>query len=329
MPYRVMTTIPAYGLLATLLTIALFAATAFAASTDGSASPTTAPRSTPSPSKGDPPAAVPPNAVVMRDITYCTVDGTPLKLDIYMPEHRSGTRAPLVVHVHGGAWKTGDKANGIWLEAVMAEMINRGYVVASINYRMMPKYVWPAFIEDAKCSIRFLRANAAKYGIDPKRVGIWGGSAGGQLVALMGTADENAHLEGTGGYLDQSSRVQAVAEMFGVADMIRQAEYGDRAVRAGFGQSTETLRLSSPVTYVSRDDPPFLILEGEKDKVTPPFQAQLMRGALIDAGASATLVMVKNAGHGLTDTGGPISPTREELTQTIANFFDSVLKATQ
>lgn len=231
------------------------------------------------------------------------------------------------MHVHGGAWKTGDKGAGVWLEAVTAEMINRGYRVASINYRMMPRYKFPAFIEDVKCAVRFLRTNAARYHIDAKRIGVWGTSAGGQLVALLGTADASAGLEGSGGYSDESSRVQAVVEMFGLADMVRQAEYGDRAVMQGFGETTDTLRRASPLTYVSRDDPPFLIVQGDKDTVVPPIQAELMYNGLKDAGSSATLVIVKNAGHGLDkEVGGVMSPSKAELTRIIGDFFDAALQ---
>src|SRR5207253_7695708 len=134
--------------------------------------------------------------------------------DVYLPTVRVSGPSPVVMYVHGGGWTSGDKS---WVDGVLkeSEFTGRGYLVAAVNYRLAPQYRWPAQIEDVKCAVRYLRANAATYNIDPNRIGAWGTSAGGHLVALMGLAGPDAGLEGKGGNPDQSSRVQAVVDMFG------------------------------------------------------------------------------------------------------------------
>lgn len=266
---------------------------------------------------------------VQKDITYCTADGVPLKMDVYFPKKSDGKPAPVAVYVHGGGWTSGDKSSGAGMIDV-AELVAQGYLVASVNYRLAPQYKFPAQIEDVKCAIRYLRTNAVAHNLDPNRIGAWGGSAGGHLVALLGVTDASAGFEGNGGYADQSSRVRAVVDMFGPADLM--AEFDGANQRVGqqvFGASSNKdplLTRASPVTYISKDDPPFLILQGERDTLVPPGQSQELYNRLKAGGVPATLVMVKNAGHGFAPTGGAISPTRAELTKMIADFFDENLK---
>lgn len=261
-----------------------------------------------------------------RDVTYGKAGDVELKMDIYHPKTTSGKASPVAMYVHGGGWRAGDKAQGAGAMAI-SELVKRGYLVASINYRLAPQYKFPAQIEDAKCAVRFLRANADKYHLDPKRIGVWGGSAGGHLVALLGTTDASADFEGNGGHADQSSRVQAVVDMFGPADLT--FGLGLRLREEVFGASSdqdEVLKRASPVHYVSKDDPPFLILHGDQDKVVALDQSQRLLDRLKEAGVPATLVVVKNAGHGFAPTGGEISPSRPELIQIIADFFDRNLR---
>jgi arylsulfatase A-like enzyme/dienelactone hydrolase len=265
---------------------------------------------------------------VQRDVTYCTADGVALKMDVYFPKKAQSAPMPVAVYVHGGGWVGGDKGGGAGILAV-DELLGRGYLVASINYRLAPQYKFPAQIEDVKCAIRYLRANAATYGLDPQRIGAWGGSAGGHLVALLGTSDASAGLEGQGGYAEQSSRVQAVVDMFGPADLTAFADTTGTRGQIVFGATSRddpVLGRASPVTYISPDDPPFLILHGEKDQTVPPSQSQILYERLQAAGVPATLVVVKNAGHGFSPVGGAISPTRDELARMIADFFDQHLK---
>ncbi len=237
------------------------------------------------------------------------------------------TPAPVVIYVHGGGWTDGDKASGG--ERERQELLVRGYLVVAVNYRLAPEYKFPAQIEDVKCAIRHLRANIAAYNLDPDRIGAWGNSAGGHLVSLLGVTDASASFEGGGGHADQSSRVQAVVDGCGPADLTQDfsgfSSWGNRV----FGvteSSSQIIVRASPVTYVSSDDPPFLIVQGENDTLVPPSQSETLCQHLIAAGVPATLVMVENAGHGLKPVGGAMSPSRSEITQIIADFFDERLK---
>jgi acetyl esterase/lipase len=266
---------------------------------------------------------------VERDVVYAHISGVDLRLDVYYPTTWRAP-APLAVFVHGGGWTSGDKSTSAGL-IDKDELVGRGYVVASINYRLAPQYKWPAQIEDAKAAIRFLRANAARFGVDPARIGVWGSSAGGHLVAMLGAADANAGFDGSGGNDGVSSRVTAVVDQFGPADLTA-ADWGlSRSATASqvFGATSPNdpvLVSASPVTYVTPDDPPFLIQHGEKDAVVPLSQSQILLARLLAAGVPASLTVVENAGHGFAATGGAISPTRLELSRQLADFFDRYVK---
>jgi acetyl esterase/lipase len=265
---------------------------------------------------------------VEHNVTYGTADGVALKMDVYYPEMAEGV-IPAVIYVHGGAWIEGDKETGVGATEI-PELRSRGYLVAAVNYRLAPEYKFPAQIEDVKCAVRFLRANAANYGIDPDRIGAWGGSAGGHLVALLGVTDASAGFEGDGGYENQSSRVQAVVDMYGPTDLTELFRGVDSRFAAqifGIGSNnSDILKSASPVTWISSDDPPFLILHGEEDELVPPSQSKILYDRLVAAGVLATLVMVKNAGHGFLPVGGTIDPSRQEITKMVADFFDRYLK---
>ena len=267
-------------------------------------------------------------ARVERDVTYCTGDSFQLKMDIYRPTNTNGL-APALLYVHGGGWTKGDKASGAGVQEI-GEMVRRGYLVAAVNYRLAPEYKFPAQIEDVKCAVRFLRANAQSYGLNPERIGAWGGSAGGHLVSLLGLTDRSTGFEGSGGYVDQSSRVQAVVDMFGPSDLTQVFKGANphllQEVFNVTDSESEVLKSASPVSYVSSDDPPFLILHGEKDTLVPVSQSLELYDWLRAVGIPVTLVMVKNAGHGFAPVDGAIRPTRTEITKLMANFFDQHLK---
>ncbi len=267
---------------------------------------------------------------VERDVTYCTIDGVDLKMDVYHPGRSDDGPAPVAVFVHGGAWTSGDKSAGTGM-ADFDELVRRGYLVASLDYRLAPQYQFPAQIQDVKCAIRSLRANAARWGIDPGRIGAWGSSAGGHLVSLQGLTGAGAGWDTEGQYLDQASRVQAVVDLFGPSDLTAPDITGLARPLAArvFGVTSPNdpkLVQASPVTYISRDDPPFLILQGDRDQTVPMSQSQELYDRLVAAGVEAKLVIVRNAGHGFIPVGGRISPGRSELTRMIADFFDEHLK---
>jgi acetyl esterase/lipase len=271
-----------------------------------------------------------------KDVTYCTADGVALKLDLYFPKATdSGSSAPVVIYVHGGSWQLGDKSllEG-WEKTVVKMLTARGYLVAVPNYRLAPQDKWPAQIQDVKCAVRYLRANASTYDLDPNRIGAWGASAGGHLVALLGPTDANDGLEGQSEYADQSSRVQAVVDMFGPTDLtagnfVRGPHINEELVRAVFGgTATDVLMRASPVSYVSKDAPPFLILHGNKDRLVPPAQSRELYDQLKAEAVPAKLVMVQNAGHGFGQKGVSIKPNMRKIKAMIVRFFDQNLRGT-
>lgn len=269
------------------------------------------------PQRGDPASHA---RSVQRDITYCSVDGVDLKMDLYFPKEAAGP-TPLVVYIHGGGWSKGDKSGGAGMIDGPA-LLDAGFTMASLNYRLAPEYKMPDMVEDVKCAIRSLRAHAHDYNIDPDKIGVWGGSAGGHLVNMLGTTDAGAGFD-VGEYLDQSSRVQAVVDLFGPADLTVDFSGGyQRLKESVFGDFSPAD--SSPVTYITLDDPPFLILQGDADRVVPLSQSQEFYERLRAAGVEAQLVVVKNGPHGL---GSPNeSPSREQLTKMIVQFFEENLK---
>lgn len=271
---------------------------------------------------------VPTPSPLQIDLTYCTTtDGVKLTMDLYQPKKVDGP-APAVLYVHGGGWTGGDKSDGAGL-LFKEELVRRGYMMAAINYRLAPKFAFPAQIEDVKCAVRYLRANAAKYNIDPKRIGAIGGSAGGHLVSLLGTSDQSAGWD-VGENSDQSSRVQAVVDMFGPSDLKAMLAGSSRPyalmIFNASGPDDPLLQKYSPVTYITPDDPPFLILHGDRDEVVPLEQSQILYNKLKAADVPVEIVVVKNAGHGFIPVGGDIQPSMLELVQMVVDFFDKYLK---
>jgi acetyl esterase/lipase len=272
------------------------------------------------------PLPIPAGVRAERDLEYARVGDTPLRLDLYRPE-TSGELLPLVVWVHGGGWVGGDKANPMALP-----LSGQGYVVASVNYRLSGVASFPAQIEDCRAAIRWLRANASAYNIDPKRIGVWGSSAGGHLVALLGTAGDETRWDTVGGSPDQSARVQAVCDYYGPANfLVENMPGGGKGPESPVGrllggpvdERKEEARQASPVTYVSRDDPPFLIFHGDKDATVPIEQSEMLEAALKDAGVDAAFVRVKDAGHGFRPG---CDPSPEQIRAQVAAFFDKHLK---
>lgn len=270
---------------------------------------------------GDP---VPPRDTVLLNVTFCTPDGTTLRADIHFPAGDPQTRVPALAFFHGGAWVFGTEDAGRWFEQMLPRLLARGFVVATFEYRLSPDFRWSAHIEDAKCAIRFLRANATGYGIDPARIGAWGSSAGGHLAALLGTTDASAGFEGDGGHAGFSSSVSAVVDLYGPADLTT----GDWPLGSPFlfqlvfGTSdpeSPILVQASPVTHGSAGDAPFLILHGDSDGILSVQQSIALADALEAAGVDVTLTIVENGKHGLV--GQDLDPTTEEIEAMIEAFF--------
>lgn len=314
----------AYPLMCCLLALALLAPIPAIAENAPSARPAPAAR------------PLPPGVRLVADVKYGDAPGVANLLDVYLPatpDADSAPLRPLIVYIHGGGWEQGDKQG-----CPAQRFVPRGYVVASINYRLSKEAIFPAQIEDCKGALRFLRAHAKDYHLDPARVGVWGSSAGGHLVALLGTTNGLKELEGTvGGNLDQSSAVQCVCDFFGPTDFVQfvaQAAAGGHPVRdpgnsalsrllGGTIEAKKDLALlASPITHVSKDSAPILILHGDKDPLVPLAQSQTFCESLKTAGVDATLDVIANNGHGGAGFGS------KEETEKLVAFFDKYLKPT-
>jgi acetyl esterase/lipase len=253
------------------------------------------------PSAGQDKPASPPVARY-DDLIYAEVDEQTLRLDLRVPR---GKKPPLVVYIHGGSWRAGSRKNPpcSWL-------VDEGFALASISYRFSTVATFPAQIHDCKAAIRKLRAWADKYGYDATKVGVIGTSAGGHLAALLGTSGDVAELEGTvGGAADQSSRVEAVVDYYGPADFpLRSKTHPARAEAVGsssfglFGgpvsQKMELATMASSVTHASKDDPPLLIIHGDKDTTVLMDQSESLMAAYKKAGLAPELIVVPGGKHG-------------------------------
>jgi len=272
-----------------------------------------------------------PSFSVISDIPYCTGAGKPLLMDIFIPKHSIAPLAPAILWIHGGGWERGDKNGNSGAQLLAAQ----GFVTASLFYRLSGDSPFPADIEDCKCAIRFLRANASKYGIDPERIGVAGASAGGHLAELVATADRSAGLEGQGGWESVSSKVQAAAAYYGVSDftvgaMQFQHHTGKVVVKLFRGtekEKPELYRKASPIFYVSQNGPPLLLVHGEDDDLVPFDQSVRMAETYRHAGLPIQLISVMHAGHDFEQVGqAPISPSVEQIHQETIDFFKRYLR---
>ncbi len=280
------------------------------------------PRARQAQARPQPPADV----EVVPNVTYLTVDGRALRMNIARPKTPPDEPMPVVVFIHGGAWRAGDAD-----PSRNYPLAQRGYFTASIEYRLSQEALFPAQIHDCKAAIRWIRKYAKELNIDPDRIGVWGSSAGGHLVALLGTSIGVQALEGPGnaGY---SSAVQCVVDMFGPSDlpaMVGKPSNIDRTrpdcpeaqlIGGLISDNLDKAKAASPVTYVDGNEPPFLILHGTEDPTVPFNQSEILDEALRKVGADVTFVPVKGAGHGFF--GPTIEPGAAEIDKMIAEFFD-------
>jgi acetyl esterase/lipase len=245
-------------------------------------------------------------------------------MDFYFPP-TVDKPAPVLMYVHGGEWSSGNRQE-IRTMIDLPMFTSAGYIVVAVDYRLAPQYHFPAMIQDVKCAIRYLRAHAEEYNIDPDRIAAWGFSAGGHLVSLLGLADESAGWD-VGEYLDQSSRVQAVISMFGLVDLT-VLEPDSELMQTLFGVShvdSADLARASAATYISPDDPPFMIVHGDRDWVIPQAQSVNFDARLDAAGVPSQLLLVKNAGHGFIPMGKPLEPSVHEVLQLMLSFLNQRL----
>lgn len=266
---------------------------------------------------------------IEEGITYCKVGDRELKLDLARPE--GDGPFPAIVFIHGGGWRGGNR--GAYRSAIR-EAAARGYVAATVTYRLTdpddsgkPSNPFPAAVHDVKCAVRWLRANADTYHVDPERIGATGGSAGGHLSLMLGVTDKSAGLEGDDHHTDQSSRVQAVVNVFGPTDLehLAATSPGAAPIVAVFmngkpSEVPETYRTASPITYVTKDDPPMLTLHGTADKLVPPDQATRFDEKVKKIGGSHTLKLLDGQGHGFS---GAAAST---ATEAMFEFFNQHLR---
>jgi acetyl esterase/lipase len=282
-------------------------------------------------------SSLPESTRLIANVTYCSIGGYREKMDLYLPSNvvvarDSSVRDPVVVYVHGGGWVQGDKSND-WFE-IFPMLLSNNFVVASINYFLAPSrpppYGFPLNIEDVACAVRFLRADAATYHVDPSHVGLLGDSAGGNLVSLEALSALNGTFDNVGPYTGYSSRVQAVADEFGPSNLTAPAFYDLHAALLHHVFDTKkNMIAASPVDYVSSKyaAPPFLIEQGENDTVVPMSQSIDLYDVLIGHGDQAQLILVQNAGHEFVPVNPhkALKPSLDQLLGDIVGFFNSTL----
>jgi acetyl esterase/lipase len=266
--------------------------------------------------------AQPDGVAFERNVVYGKGGGEDLTMNVARPKDVAGP-LPCVLVIHGGGWAAGKKElhdNITW------EFAKRGYVSATVGYRLAPKSLFPSQIEDVKCAVRYLRAHAEKWGVDPQRIGATGFSAGGHLSMMLGVMGKGDGLEGDGGWAEHDSQVNAVVSFFGPTDLIN-IEFPEasrpivtRWIGGTRDEKKDEYRKASPVTYVSKGDAPTLLIQGSKDPLVPHDQAYRMADALTAAGVPGRVDLILGAGHGW---GGP------ELLRTadvLYSFFEANLK---
>jgi acetyl esterase/lipase len=266
--------------------------------------------------------------------------GRPLRLNILRPMDTGGEPRPAMIWIHGGGWGwrgiDDTFRQGAYINFPFA---TEGYFTATIEYTLTTRSPFPAQIHDCKAAVRWLRAHAGQYNVDPGRIGVWGRSAGGHLCSLLGTSGNVDELEGSGGWEDQSSRVNTVVDYFGPTDLTTIAgphngekeEHIRNVVGMFLGgpieENSARARSASPMTYISPEAAPTLIIHGASDLPVPFSQGQALYRALQEKGVPASLIKVRHAGHGLlpSEDGAVIEPSLAELYVEIRDFLKTHL----
>lgn len=244
---------------------------------------------------------------IIDPMEYGRVGDRPLLATFYRPQNRAGHPLPVILWIHGGAFRGGSRHDDAALHRRIAEA---GFACLSIDYRLSGEAIFPAAIEDCKCAVRYLRANADSLGIRAERIGAWGPSAGGHLAALLGTSAHVAALEGNGGWPGYSSAVQAVCDWFGPTDFAQMSAYPSdmdhdaadspesQFIGGPVQEHPERVRAVNPITYISSATPPMFIAHGRQDRLVPFNQSELLYAALTAQGIDVTFERLEQAGHG-------------------------------
>ncbi len=244
------------------------------------------------------------------DIPYADTDNPKQRLDLFLPKERKTDKPlPVVAFIHGGGWRGGDKRGG---GRMVAPYVQTGdYAGASIGYRLSGEAIWPAQIHDCKAAVRWLKAHAKEHNLDPDRIAVWGSSAGGHLVAMLGVTGDVKELEGKlGEHTDQDSRVAYVVDWFGPTELLTMKDFPsnidhDNAkspesllIGGAIQENKEAAKNASPITYVSKGDSPILIMHGTEDKLVPYKQSEQFDAALAKAKVPSVFIPIQGAGHG-------------------------------
>lgn len=243
------------------------------------------------------------------DIPYADTDNPRQRLDLYLPEEPAETALPVIIFLHGGGWRQGDKGDGA--ARVLPFVAGGDYAAVSAGYRLANEATWPAQLDDGKAAIRWVKAHADDHGLDPERIAVWGRGAGAHLALMLGLTGDAPELEGElGTHTDRNAAVAGVVNFFGVTDMPAMVDHPSafdrsspeapeaRLLGSALPDSPERAKAASPITYVSEGDPPVLTLHGTDDLVVPYEQAVRLDLALQDAGVISHFVTVPGAEHG-------------------------------
>jgi acetyl esterase/lipase len=285
----------------------------------------------------------------LTTLEYCAPGGDPLAMDLSEPAASFARPVPIVFYMHGGEGLIGNRQlsslgpDAVYFMHLRSDLLARGFAVGSIDYRFPPRYGMLDQVVDAKCAVRFLRAHAIELGIDPQRIGVYGASEGGYLSAMLGLAGPDAGFD-KGQYLDQSSRVQAVVDMWGPTDLtdwtgtpswvytlgegLGISRQGT-ALRADLVPANPRQNYASPVSYVTPDAPPFLIIQGADDWFITPHHSQKLASLLQAAHDPTTLLVIQHDEHGLNAPApGQVElPSPDTVVQMIEDFFVKTLAA--
>jgi acetyl esterase/lipase len=270
------------------------------------------------------PAGDAPTTRHAKDIIFATPGGSPLRLDLATPTTGTGP-FPAVVCIHGGGWITGDRKE---MAATIDVLARRGYVVIAPDYRLAPTHRFPACIEDCKAAVRWLRANAGKYHVDPDRIGAMGMSAGGHLACLLGVTTPADGLEGTGDNAGKSSKVQAVVAMSAPTDLTDSALWTPAVLTNTLQpllggppkENIDLYRKASPAKYRPTSPPPFMLIHGSADTRVPVAQMRAFADILKSCNGSVREVVLADAGH--TWGGAALAKGVDQL----LTFLDEKLK---
>jgi acetyl esterase/lipase len=267
------------------------------------------------------------DVTIQRELSYLTPDRRE-KLDLYLPPSRvPGTRSPGIVIIHGGGWTGGSKSAGRELN-IGTTLAKAGYVCVSIDYRLDANGRWPTNVHDCKNAVRYLRANAEKLGIDVNHIGVIGGSAGGHLALMLGVTDGIPELEPPAPYPGVSSRVQAVVNLYGIAD-VREWRNGNTIFGNRPAPSDAELALASPMTHLKKGIPPILSIHGDNDPTVNLSQSQGLDRRMKELKLDHQLIVLPGIGHTFDLQTWNKKPLPMDLRPIVTGFFDKWLKPTR